>query len=152
MINAVPGKAATALSLHNRLQLHDKPRMSVSVAVNLSASTTKKEQEKGRETAEKANDFVVSFSSVCQFQSGRERGCDRDGQDRTVDFVVSFSSTCQFQEGREAVIETDRTGLSTSSSVSAQLANFSAKLSRSSQTRGCQTVSVSAESLVLFSN
>ena len=151
------------------------------MAVNLSASTTKKEQEKGRETAEKANDFVVSFSSVCQFQSGRERGCDRDGQDRTVDFVVSFSSTCQFQEGREAltdrdgqdktvdfvvsfsstcqfqegreaVIETDRTGLSTSSSVSAQLANFSAKLSRSSQTRGCQTVSVSAESLVLFSN
>ena len=101
MINAVPGKATTALSLRNRLQLHDKPRTSVSEAVKLSASTTKKNKEKGRETAERADDFVFSFSS-----------------------------TCQFQEGREAVTEADRIGLSTSSSVSAQLASFSAKLSR----------------------
>ena len=95
MINAVPSKATTALSLHNRLQLHDKPRTSVSEAVKLSASTTKKNKEKGRETAERADDFVVSFSS-----------------------------TCQFQEGSEAVTEADRIGLSTSSSVSVQLASF----------------------------
>lgn len=37
--------------------------------------------------------------------SGRERGCDRAGQDRTVDFVVSFSSPCQFQCETESLVE-----------------------------------------------